>query len=99
MQSFRRIFGQSIEATSATEKKIIGVSLYIENNIFKIIISNSFTDTLDFDKMDMITYSTKGKNLGYGLPLAKMIINSNKKFKNTRKIDDDIFSQILSLRL
>lgn len=75
------LLDNAIEATSATEKKLIGVSLYIENNIFNIIISNSFTDTLDFDKIDMITYSTNGKNRGCGLPLAKIIINSNKKLK------------------
>lgn len=88
----------AIEAAGVTDKKIVGISLYIENNFFKIIISNSY-DFIELDKMGTDNYSTKGRGHGYGLLLVKKIIASNKKIKNSKKIDGELFSQILFIEI
>ena len=88
----------AIEAAVVTDKKIVGISLYIENNFFKIIISNSY-DFIELDKMGTDNYSTKGRGHGYGLLLVKKIIASNKKIKNSKKIDGELFSQILFIEI
>lgn len=89
----------AIEAANLTEDKILGIELFVENNQFNIIISNSFIDIIDLEIIDEPKYSTKGQNRGYGLTLVKSILSKNTLIKNRRKISNNIFSQVLVVSL
>lgn len=89
----------AIEAAASTEDKIISVELHYKSQKIKIIISNNYATPPDLEKMSLARYSTKSKNRGYGLSLVNNIIQANKELKNTFKINNEIFSQILYIDL
>ena len=64
-----------------------------------ISITNYFEGVIDLDKMDETRYTTKGEGHGYGLTLVKEIIGKNPRLQNVRKINDNVFTQILKITL
>ena len=87
----------AIEASTESEEKGIGLEVYpIKDNV-KIIISNSYNHNADLSKIGNTKYSTKGKNRGHGLLLAKNIINSNNIFALENEITDKLFVQKITI--
>ena len=89
----------AIEAVKEIDSKTIAIEMYLEKKNLIISISNNFSGFLELDKLEEKGYSTKGKNHGYGLALAKEIIEQNKKLKNEKKINKDIFTQLLKISM
>ena len=56
-------------------------------------------DILFFEKMDNPGYTTKENGHGYGLSLAREIIESNDRLSSEREIKDNIFKQILKIKM
>ena len=102
-KSFGRIIGvildNAIEASINSSDKQLGIEAYTNSEKeFKMIISNSYTNEVDSNKIGIKRFSTKGKNRGHGLLLVKHIINDNRIFNLKTNIQDDIYTQIISIK-
>lgn len=84
----------ALEEVSKYEEKIINIEFYAEKKTLCIAISNNFEGEIDFEKMDNPGYTTKENGHGYGLSLAREIIESNDRLSSEREIKDNIFKQI-----
>lgn len=89
----------AIEAASMTKDKIIAIDLWCDEEKFRITISNTYVGTIEIEKISNPSYTTKGDNHGFGLTLAKRIIEKNSNFKNEKFINNNIFSQVLNIKL
>lgn len=89
----------TLEEVSKYEEKIINIEFYAEKKTLCIAISNNFEGEIDFEKMDNLGYTTKENGHGYGLSLAREIIESNDKLSSEREIKDNIFKQILKIKM
>ncbi|MDD2435295.1 MAG: GHKL domain-containing protein [Bacilli bacterium] len=76
----------------------VSIKFYVEDNKLCISISNTF-DFVELDFIDNRGYTTKSEGHGYGLPLAKKIIDNSKNLYNYREINDNIFTQILKIKV
>ena len=102
-KSFGRIIGvildNAIEASLNSSDKQLGIEAYTNaEKEFKMIISNSYTNEVDSNKIGIERFSTKGKNRGHGLLLVKHIINDNRIFNLKTNIQDDIYTQIITIK-
>jgi len=88
----------AIEAVDSLKEKYIEINLFVERNYLNIKVSNTFEGTIDIDKINNPGYTTKGRNRGNGLALVKNIVNNNKIFENINEINNNIFSQILTIK-
>lgn len=82
----------ALEEVSKYEEKLINIEFYAEKKTLCIAISNNFEGEIDFEKMDNPGYTTKENGHGYGLSLAREIIDE-------REIKDNIFKQILKIKM
>ena len=87
----------AIEASAESEEKGIGLEVYPIKDSVKIIISNSYKYNVDLSKVGNTKYTTKGKNRGHGLLLAKNIINNNNIFTLENEITDKLFVQKITI--
>lgn len=82
------------------KNKNIMISLFIDDNILNIKITNIINKYIDIEKIFEEGYTTKGENHGYGLSLIKEIIDNRKNYLNlTTEISKNIFSQIILLKI
>lgn len=89
----------ALEEVSKYEEKLINIEFYAEKKTLCIAISNNFEGEIDFEKMDNPGYTTKENGHGSGLSLAREIIESNDKLSSEREIKDNIFKQILKIKM
>ena len=87
----------AIEASFESKDKKIGIEMYLINKNIKIIISNTYSNEIELNKMGKENYSTKGKNRGYGLLLVNKILKTNEKFSSERKITKELFIQEITI--
>lgn len=102
-RDFGRILGvfldNAIEASLESEKKKLGIEAYInKEKEFQMIISNSFNNKIDKEKIGKETFTTKGRNRGHGLLLVKHITEENKIFERKTEIRNDIYVQTIVIR-
>lgn len=88
----------AIEASSLSKDKKLGIEIYLINEKINIIISNTFDNNIDEDKIGNIKFSTKGKNRGHGLLLVKSILNNSTIFESKNEINGNIFIQKLIIK-
>ncbi len=89
----------AIEAVKKLDDKHISVELFVMDGDLCIEVSNNYKGIIDLEKMDNAKYSTKGDGHGYGLTLVKQILKRNKLLKNERRINGNIFSQVLKITM
>lgn len=89
----------SIQAINDLKNKYINIQMYIDDDNLIISISNNYEGYIDISKINEKGYSSKGKDHGYGLSLAKQIIDNNKKLKNETSISKNIFTQTLRITI
>jgi len=99
-QEFGKILGvfldNAIEASLESEEKQLGIEVYTnKEKEFKMIISNTYKNDIDKNKLGKERTSTKGKDRGHGLLLVKHIVNRNEKFKIETEITEKIYIQRL----
>lgn len=89
----------AIEECEKIKNGSLSIELYMMDNKFHISIANTFEGSIDLDKIDMIKYTTKGNEHGYGLALVKEIVNKSSNLENVRMINDNVFIQILKISI
>lgn len=89
----------AIQAVQNLNEKYINIEMYLDENDLVISILNNYSGQIMIDKIEQKGYTSKGKGHGYGLTLAKKIIDNNKKLSNEKGISRDSFSQTLKIKL
>ena len=87
----------AIEASYTSDDKKLGIEVYLIRSNIDIIISNTFNNNIDTNKIGKTKFSTKGRNHGHGLLLAKSILNNSKIFEGKSEIKNNIFIQKLTI--
>ena len=87
----------AIEAASASKDKKLGIEIYVVKDVVQIIISNTYDNVIEKDKVGNERYSTKGKNRGHGLLLVKRILNENNRITSETKITDSLYIQTIKI--
>lgn len=88
----------AIQEVEKINERYINIDFYLENSNLIISISNNFSN-IELEKIEKPGYSTKEKGHGYGLALAKQIIDNNNRISNTKKIYKNIFTQIINIKI
>ena len=102
-REFAKILGvfidNAIEASSESEDKELGIEAYSNlENEFRMIISNTYNNEIDEEKIGKESFTTKGKNRGHGLVLVNQIIQKTNIFETKRNIKNDIYSQTIIVK-
>lgn len=87
----------AIEASSTSEKKQLGIEIYLFKETIEIIISNTYNNKIDEEKIGNERYSTKGKTRGHGLLLVKRILNENNRITSETKVTDMLYIQKIKI--
>lgn len=88
----------AIEASSESKDKKIGIEIYLIKKDIDIIISNTFDNEINKEKIGKEKFSTKGKNRGHGLLLVRYILRKNKSLEITSTISKNIYTQKLRIK-
>lgn len=102
-REFAKILGvfidNAIEASSESKDKELGIEAYSNlENEFRMIISNTYNNAIDEEKIGKENFTTKGKNRGHGLLLVNEIVKNNTIFETKRNIKNDIYSQTIIVK-
>lgn len=102
-REFAKILGvfidNAIEASSDSKDKELGIEAYSNlENEFRMIISNTYNNEIDEEKIGKENFTTKGKNRGHGLLLVNEIVKNNTIFETKRNIKNDIYSQTIIVK-
>ncbi len=87
----------AIEEVNLHNDKLINIDIYLDCKKVIFEISNQIKSNIEIDKIYNKKYTTKKKGHGYGLSLARDIINSDKRIVNNVEIVDSIFTQYLEI--
>lgn len=88
----------AIEASSTSEDKKLGIEKYLIKEKIEIIITNTFNNEINLDKIGKESFSTKGKHRGHGLLLVNKILSENNKFEAKNEIRGNIYIQSLKIK-
>lgn len=88
----------AIEASYLSKDKKLGIEVYLVKNNVEIIISNTFENKIDKDKIGQTKFSTKGKNRGHGLLLVNSILKNSNIFESKREIIGNLYIQKLVIK-
>jgi two-component system sensor histidine kinase AgrC len=89
------LMDNAIDASKKSKEKEIFLYMTEEKKYINIKIMNSIKDDKGLKNIGKKRYSTKGKNHGFGLLLAKEIVRKNKKLELVTDIDENMFSQTI----
>lgn len=87
----------AIEVSSTSEDKKLGIEMYLIKEKIEIIITNTFNNEINLDKIGKESFSTKGKHRGHGLLLVKKILSENNRFEAKKEIRGNIYIQSLKI--
>ena len=93
------LLDNAIEESLKIDDRRIMISLYVDEDMLIIDISNRFDGKIDLDKIDEEGYTTKGEGHGYGLSLVKKLVDGNDCFINERKVNKDVFKQVIKFKI
>ncbi len=84
----------AIEASSKSKNKLLGIEMYSIDNKIEFVFSNTFAEEkIDIDKLSKNGYTTKGKNHGRGLYLAKKLVEKTEWINAETKIINKMYVQ------
>ena len=77
----------------------MGIEIYPnKDREFIMIISNTFDNNINKNKIGKEKFTTKGKDRGHGLLLVNHIISKNKIFEISTDISNGIYVQTLKIK-
>ena len=85
----------AIEASSTSEDKKLGIEMYLIKEKIEIIITNTFNNEINLDKIGKESFS---KHRGHGLLLVNKILSENNKFEAKNEIRGNIYIQSLKIK-
>ena len=88
----------AIEASSTSEDKKLGIEMYLIKEKIEIIITNTFNNEINLDKIGKESFSIKGKHRGHGLLLVNKILSENNMFEAKNEIRGNIYIQSLKIK-
>ena len=88
----------AIEASLNSKEKYIVLEIYVEDNEWVFSISNTYNGKVSINIIDTEKFSTKGEGRGYGLSLAKDIINRSKILRQERELKGIYYTQRLYMQ-
>lgn len=88
----------AIKASSTSEDKKLGIEMYLIKEKIEIIITNTFNNEINLDKIGKESFSTKGKHRGHGLLLVNKILSENNMFEAKNEIRGNIYIQSLKIK-
>ncbi len=88
----------AIEASAGSKDNKLGIEIYLINEDIEIIISNTFENEININKIGVERFTTKGKNHGYGLLLVKHILYNNSIFESKNEIKNNVYIQTLKIK-
>lgn len=88
----------AIEAGSESEDKKLGIEIYAIKGNVEIIISNTYNNSVDKEKIGSEKTSTKGEKRGHGLLLVKRILGDSKIIKSENQITEKLYIQKIIIR-
>lgn len=89
----------AIQEVENLPKKYVAIEMYLDKKCLVITVANNYSGIINVDKIEKSGYTSKGESHGYGLTLAKKIIDSNKRLSNTKEISNEIFKQKLKIKM
>lgn len=87
----------AIEASAEASTKRILLEIYNIKDEINIVISNTFNNKIDIEKIHTKGFSTKGKNRGNGLYFAQKLVSKSKNINTSQKIIDDYYIQTIKI--
>ena len=102
-RDFGRILGvfldNAIEASLNSQEKKIGIEAYANSKKeFKLIISNTYSNKIDKNKIGLERFSTKGEKRGHGLLLVKQLTGKNSSFEVNTTTKSTVYIQSLKIK-
>ena len=91
-------FDNAIEAAKDSQKKMISCEIYVSGGNIIIAISNTFSGTVELEKVNQNGYSTKGKGRGKGLYLANKFSKNYDVFSLESRIINDYYVQKITIK-
>ena len=91
-------FDNAIEAAAETKEKIVTLEIYEIKETIKIVISNTYANTIPSGKRNEKGISTKGENRGNGLYFAQNILSKNKWLESSQEEIDNYYIQNLCIK-
>lgn len=88
----------AIEASAESKDKKLGIEIYLIKDDIEIIISNTFNNDINLDKIGKEKFTTKGKNHGHGLLLVNHILHNNSIFEASSEIVNSLYVQTLKIK-
>ena len=87
------------EASIETEEKNVALEMFYQDGTINFVISNTFNENINLDKIDEAGYSTKGKERGIGLSLVKDIVEKNNKINVNREVIQNYYYQHITVNV
>lgn len=87
------------EVNTHKDEKMINIDMYIDDGELVIEVSNRFKNKFDVNRIFEKRYTTKENGHGYGLAIVQELIANEETLTNSTKIEDDIITQIVQIRL
>ena len=72
--------------------------MYLIKEDIEIIISNTFENKINIEKIGKEKFTTKGKHRGHGLLLVKHILHNNSMFESHMEIINELYVQKLKIK-
>ena len=89
----------AIEASTKSTVKEFGIEGYLNiNKECELIITNSYDGEIALNKIGKERFSTKGKNRGHGLLLAKHLVSKNDKFEIKTEVINGLYIQTITIK-
>ena len=91
-------FDNAIEASVLSDKKYLGLEIYLEDGNVVIIITNTFGNAIRNSEETNKRISTKGSGRGHGLQLANKVISGSKLFFVQSEIMGKVYIQKIEVK-
>lgn len=88
----------AIEASLVSDKKYLGLEMYIDNGNVVIIITNTFGNVIRSSEETNKRISTKGAGRGHGLQLVNKVISGSKLFSVQSEIIGKVYIQKIEVK-